>query len=90
MTGFDLFVVGMCGLLGVVTTYSGLLFYREREFSYILFGMCAAMVSFVCYTHHFAEKEIVVCKGLFFAFWLVSALFFSVKARLTKTEKVNE
>ncbi|MBO1308151.1 hypothetical protein JZO70_18390 [Enterococcus sp. 669A] len=89
MAGFDLFVVGMCGLLGVVTTYSGLLFYREREFSYILFGMCAAMVSFVCYNHHFAERDTASCKGLFVAFWVVSVLFFIVKARLSKNKEVN-
>ncbi|MGM0215392.1 hypothetical protein [Enterococcus sp. AZ109] len=89
MSVFNLFVVVMCGLFGVITTYSGWLFYREREFSYILIGMFTGLVSFVCYIDHFAENEIVVCKGLFLAFWVVSGVFFLVKARISKIKELS-
>ncbi|EOH87959.1 hypothetical protein [Enterococcus pallens] len=86
MAGFDFFVVALCGLCGVITEYSGLLFYREREFAYLMLGLCSGLVSVSIYSYYFAGKEILVCTYLYLAFWIVSGLILIWKAKYSRVK----
>lgn len=86
MAGFDLFVVVLCGVCAVITEYSVLLFYREREFGYLMLGLCSGLVSFSIYSYHFAEHASLICTYLYVACWLISGLVLARKARHSKVE----
>ncbi|MEO1772565.1 hypothetical protein [Candidatus Enterococcus ferrettii] len=84
MAEFDLFVVAVCGICAVITEYSGLLFYREREFAYLMLGLCSGLVSYTIYSYHFAGNKALVYTYLYIAFWLVSGIVLARKARRSK------